>query len=103
MAKNLGDRVGGTAQQQRAYFDEVIAKYPERFWVDGCAPTLVRNHVISFRAKAGAKPEARQPIPASPYDDLRVEFHIEHFAGKASEDQHPEGRVAGVVHPGLRC
>jgi hypothetical protein len=27
--------------------------------------------------KPSAKPLARQPIPVSPYDDLRVEFHAE--------------------------
>ena len=34
--------------------------------------------------KPGAVPKARQPIPVSPYDDLRVEFHIEEnlYAGK---------------------
>ena len=26
--------------------------------------------------KIGAKPVARQPIPLSPYDDMRVEYHI---------------------------
>ena len=27
--------------------------------------------------KEKSKPVARQPIPVSPYDDLRVEFHVE--------------------------
>ena len=32
----------------------------------------------SFQPEAGSCAEkARQPIPVSPYDDLRVEFHIE--------------------------
>ena len=33
--------------------------------------------MIAFRLKPGAKAVARQPTPASPYDDLRVEYHIE--------------------------
>ena len=77
LAKEGASFIGGTPQEQRRYFDEVIAKYPECYWTDGCAPPTVKNHVISFRLKQGAKPVARQPIPVSPYDDLRVEFHIE--------------------------
>ena len=33
--------------------------------------------MTAFRLKPGAKPVARQPIPVSPYGDLRVEYHIE--------------------------
>ena len=77
LAAATADRIGGTPQEARRYFDEVLAKYPECFWIDGCAAPLVRDHVISFRLKEGAKPVARQPIPVSPYDDTRVEFHIE--------------------------
>ena len=39
----------------------------------------MRDKVIGFRMKPGMKPVARQPIPLSPYDDLRVEFQIEEF------------------------
>ena len=47
------------------------------YWIDGCPPPTVRIKLIHFRQKAGTVPKARQPIPLSPYDDLRVEFHIE--------------------------
>ena len=70
-------RIGGTADEKLEYFEKVIAAYPECFWSDGCAPPSVGSHEIRFRLKPGAKPVARQPIPVSPYDDLRVEFHIE--------------------------
>ena len=59
------------------FFDSVIAKYHQCFWTEGCAPPAVRDHLIRFRLKPGAKPVARQPIPLSPFDDLRVEYHIE--------------------------
>ncbi len=36
----------------------------------------MRDKVIGVRLKPGAKPVARQPIPVSPYDDLRVEYQI---------------------------
>ena len=70
-------RIGGTPEEQRMLFDLGIAKYPQCFWTEGCAPPAVRDHLIRFRLKPGAKPVARQPIPLSPFDDLRVEYHIE--------------------------
>ena len=50
--------------------------FPQCFWMEGCEAPTVRDHVINFRVKPGAKPVARQPIPLSPYDNLRVEYHI---------------------------
>ena len=32
---------------------------------------------MGFRLKPDYKPVARQPIPLSPYDELRVEYHLE--------------------------
>ena len=77
MAKLAMDRIGGTAEQKREFFDEVIAKYPDVYWIDGCPAPMVRSKLIHFNLKPGAVPKARQPIPVSPYDDVRVEFHIE--------------------------
>ena len=77
MAKLAMDRIGGTAEQKREFLDEVIAKYPDVHWIDGCPAPTVRSKLIHFNLKPGAVPKARQPIPVSPYDDLRVEFHIE--------------------------
>ena len=70
-------KISGKSEEQSRFFEEVCATYPEVFWMDGCAPPLVRNHKIHFTFKEGAVPVARQPIPLSPYDDMRVEFHIE--------------------------
>ena len=39
----------------------------------------VTGTVISFKVKPGAKPVARQPIPMSPYDELRTEYHLEEW------------------------
>ena len=55
----------------------MVAKYPEVFWTEECAPPLVRGHVVSMREREGSVPVARQPIPLSPYDEMRVEFHLE--------------------------
>ena len=77
LAKLSMERIGGTAEQKREFFDEVIAKYPDVYWIDGCPAPTVRSKLIHFNLKPGAVPKARQPIPVSPYDDLRVEFHIE--------------------------
>ena len=77
LEEKTAGKIGGTAEQQRVYFDEVLARYPECFWLDGCAPPKIADRKIRFRLKPGAKPVARQPIPLSPYDDIRVEYHIE--------------------------
>ena len=69
--------IGGTAHEQRRFFDEVIAKFPDVFWMEGCEAPTVRDHLVHFRLKPDAVPVARQPIPMSPYDDVRVEYHIE--------------------------
>ena len=58
-------------------FEQVIVKNADCFWIEGCPAPLIKNHKVRFRLKPGAKPVARQPIPLSPYDDLRVEFHLE--------------------------
>ena len=47
------------------------------FWIEGCAPPLVKDHQIRSRTKPNANQVARQPIPLSAYADLRVEYHIE--------------------------
>ena len=90
-------RIGGTPEEQRVFFDSVVAKYPQCFWTEGCAPPAVRGHLIRFRLKPGAKPVARQPIPLSPFDDLRVEYHIEENVAQGklrkidtAKDQLPE-------------
>jgi hypothetical protein len=71
------ERIGGTEAEKREFFDKVIAKYPDVDWIEGCPAPTVRSKLIHFNLKPGAVPKARQPIPLSPYDDLRVEFHIE--------------------------
>ena len=77
LAKVSMERIGGTEAEKRAFFDRVIASYPDVYWIDGCPAPTVRSKLIHFNLKPGAVPKARQPIPLSPYDDLRVEFHIE--------------------------
>ena len=77
LAKASLDRIGGTEEEKQAFFDKVIAKYPDVYWIDGCPAPIVRSKLIHFNLKPGSVPKARQPIPLSPYDDLRVEFHIE--------------------------
>jgi hypothetical protein len=76
MYELAASKIGGTPEEQKKFFQAVLGKWPQCFWTEGCAP-LVKDHVISFRLKPGAKPVARQPIQVSPYDDSRVEFHIE--------------------------
>ena len=65
-------KIGGTAQEQDEFFAKVIGPHPEQFWLEGCAAPCVSGTVISFKLKPGAKPVARQPIPMSPYDELRT-------------------------------
>ena len=77
LAKLSADRIGGTDAEKREFFEKVIAEYPDVYWIDGCPPPTVKSKRIHFSLKKGAVPKARQPIPLSPYDDLRVEFHTE--------------------------
>ena len=63
----------GRTREEQLFFDSVIS----RLWNDGGAPPAVRDHLIRFRLKPGAKPVTRQPIPSSHADDLHVEYHIE--------------------------
>ena len=72
LEKVLLPKISGYPVEQAKLFEEVCAAYPEVFWLEGCAPPLVRNYKIHFRLKEGAVPVARQPIPLSPYDDMRV-------------------------------
>ena len=76
LAKASMGRIGGLEQEKREFFDKVIAEYPDVYWIDGCPAPTVRSKLIHFNLKPGSVPKARQPIPLSPYDDLRVEFHI---------------------------
>ena len=56
------DRIGGTEEEKRLFFDRVIAKYPDVYWLEGCPPPTVKNKLIHFKLKPGAVPKARQPI-----------------------------------------
>ena len=73
LAKECKDRIGGIATEQAEFFEKIILKYVDCFWIEGCDAPRVKNHKIHYRLKPGAKPVARQPIPVSPYDELRVE------------------------------
>jgi len=70
-------KIGGDAHTREDFFERVIAKHQSCFWMEGCAAPTVRDHVVEFGVKPGAKPVSRQPIPLSPYDEVRVEYHIE--------------------------
>jgi hypothetical protein len=70
-------KIGGDLKEREEFFEKVIAAHPDCFWLDGCEAPTVRGHIIEFSMKPEAKPVARQPIPLSPYDSVRVEYHIE--------------------------
>ena len=74
------DNVGGSPEEQQAFFDRVIAVHPQQFWLEGCAAPCVRGTVISFKLKPGAKPVAREPIPMSPCNTMRAEYHLEEWS-----------------------
>ena len=59
----------------------VIGIHAEEFWLEGCSAPCTGT-VIRFKVKAGAKPVARQPIPMSPYDELRTEYHLEEWCAQ---------------------
>jgi len=76
LKKQSMGRIGGSPEEQRMFFEKVIARYPQCFWIEGCAAPFVKGHIVKFRLKENAKPVARQPLPVSPYDEMRVEFHL---------------------------
>ena len=67
---------GRTAQERQQFWDEVIVKNTECWWIDGCAAPTVKGYRVNMEAKKDAVPVAMQPIPLSPYDRLRVQYHI---------------------------
>ncbi len=69
-------RIGGSPADQKRYFDEVIAKYPDVVWNEGCAAPTVKDHYTHVKVKEKGKPVAMQPIPLLPYDHLMVEYHM---------------------------
>ena len=74
--KNGKYLIGETPRERESFFDKVLGAFPHCFWLEGCAAPTVKDYVIEFAAKPNAKPVARQPIPLSPYDEMRVEYHI---------------------------
>ena len=58
LAKLSMERIGGTAEQKRQFFDEIIAKYPDVYWIDGCPAPTVRSKLMHFNLKPGAVPKA---------------------------------------------
>ena len=84
LAKQSLDRIGGTEKEKRQFFDEALAPYGDVYWFEGCPAPTVRSKLVHFSLKPGAVPKARQPISLTPYDDLRVEFHIEETCMKES-------------------
>ena len=45
----------------------------QQLWLEGCAAPCVTGTVISFTLETCARSVARQPIPSSPYDELRTQ------------------------------
>ena len=66
LAKASMSRIGGTDEEKREFFDKVVAKYPDVYWIQGCPAPTVRSKLIHVHLKPGAVPKARQPIPLSP-------------------------------------
>lgn len=76
LRKESAGRIGGTPAEQDEFSEKVTAAFPECFWIDACAPPMVRDHVSSFRLEPNAKPVARQPDLVSPHDDAPVAIHV---------------------------
>ena len=70
-------KVGGPPEEVEKVWKDIVLKHRRCFWIDGCAAPCVQNHKIHFSVRPNAVPVARQPIPVSPFDDMRVEYHIE--------------------------
>ena len=58
LAKLCLDKIGGAPEEQRAFFDRVIAEHPDFYWIDGCPPPTLKSKLIHFSLKPGAVPKA---------------------------------------------
>ena len=56
MAAATTEKIGGSPTEAARFFDEVIAPYPQVYWLDGCEAPAVENVKIKFRLKPNAKP-----------------------------------------------
>ena len=43
LRKLAKDRIGGEPHEQQAFFEQVIAKYPDVYWIEGCPAPTVRS------------------------------------------------------------
>ena len=75
-AEPIRRRIGGTNEEAKKYFDECVAPFGDVHWIDGCKAPTIRDHKIHMEALPNAKPIAMQPIPLSPFDDIRVDYHL---------------------------
>ena len=79
MWKACAENIGGTPEEQERFFQAAVARFPTVYWLDGCATPCVKNVKIHFQVKPHSKPVVRMPIPLSPYDNIRVEYHLKEW------------------------
>jgi hypothetical protein len=61
--KACQDKIGGPPEDKVKFFSETIARWPQCFWIDGCAAPMVKNYTIRFRMKPNAKPSREATNP----------------------------------------
>ena len=42
------ERIGGTEEEKRLFFDEALAPYGDVYWVEGCEAPTVRSKMVHF-------------------------------------------------------
>ena len=45
------EKIGGTPEERGELFDELVAKYPGVFWIEGCPAPTVKNKWVHFSLK----------------------------------------------------
>ena len=69
-------RLEGSGVQRDQFITEVLFQNLCALWFLGCAAPTVKGYEINMPTKPGGKPVAMQPIPLSPYDQLRIQYHM---------------------------
>ena len=62
----VSGKIGGSPRAQERFFEKVLWKYTECFWIDGCAPPLITDKRIRFRLNPPSL------SPGSPFRSRRV-------------------------------
>jgi hypothetical protein len=69
--------ISGSELERTQFVEEVIRPSVLSLWIEGCGAATIQDKVIHFNVNSNAKPVTRQPFSLRPYDERRVDFHVQ--------------------------